>query len=250
VAGAAPRFLAQGECGVVVELSDAIDDAVNARVHALARAVREELGQAVQEVVPSYRSLLVVHDPLLVPRAGLVRRLRALCARIPVAAAAAPPRVVRIPVRYGGALGPDLEEAARLCALSAEELVRRHAAPLYRVHLLGFTPGFPYLGGLDPTIAVPRLATPRTRIPAGSVAIGGGQTGIYPVESPGGWRLLGRTPLPLFDPAPGAARPFLLSAGDGLRFAPVDDAAYAEVQRAVAAGRFEPSIEQAQRGER
>jgi len=239
----APRFLPQGEHGVVVELGDAIDDAVNARVHALARAVREELGGAVQEVVPSYRALLVVHDPIAVPRAGLVRRLRALCARLPESALVAPPRVVRIPVRYGGAHGPDLEEAARLCGLSAEELVLRHSAPLYRVHLLGFTPGFPYLGGLDPRIAVPRLAAPRTRIPAGSVAIGGEQTGIYPVESPGGWRLLGRTPLVLFDPAPGAARPFLLAAGDGLRFQPVDDAGYAEVERAVAAGRFEPQEE-------
>jgi len=247
VAGPAPRFLPQGECGVVVELADAIDDAVNARVHALARAVREELGAAVQEVVPSYRSLLVVHDPLRAPRAGLVRRLRALCARLPAAAAAPPPRVVHIPVRYGGALGPDLEEAARLCGLSPEELVRRHAAPVYRVHLLGFTPGFPYLGGLDPRIAVPRLATPRTRIPAGSVAIGGEQAGIYPVESPGGWRLLGRTPLVLFDPAPAAARPFLLAAGDGLRFDPVDDAGYAALERAVAAGRFEPRLEQGER---
>ncbi len=246
-----PRFLPQGECGVVVELGDGIDDALNARVHALAQAVREQLRGAVEEVVPSYRSLLVIHDPLRVARAGLVRRLRALSARLPEAAAAAPPRVVCIPVRYGGAFGPDLAEAARLCGLAPEELVERHAAPVYRVHLLGFTPGFPYLGGLDPRIAVPRLAAPRTRIPAGSVAVGGEQTGIYPVESPGGWRLLGRTPLPLFDPTPGAARPFLLAAGDGLRFAPVDDGGYAEVEQAVAAGRFEPRLERlSSRGDR
>lgn len=242
---AAPRFRPQGECGVVVELGDAIDEAVNARVHALAQAVRERLAAEVEEVVPGYRALLVVHDPLRVPRAGLVRRLRALAAGLPEAPAAAPPRVVRIPVRYGGAFGPDLDEAARLCGLSPEELVARHTAPLYRVHLLGFTPGFPYLGGLDPRIAVPRLAEPRTRIPPGSVAIGGGQTGIYPVESPGGWRILGRTPLRLFDPAPGAARPFLLAAGDGLRFQAVDDAAYAGIAGAVAAGRFEPDLEPA-----
>jgi len=243
VAGAAPRILPQGECGVVVELSDAIDDAVNARVHALARAVREALGGAVVEVVPSYRSLLVVHDPLRTPRAGLVRRLRVLAAGVAQVPAGPPPRVVRVPVCYGGACGPDLEEAARLCSLSPGELVALHAAPVYRVHLLGFTPGFPYLGGLDPRLAVPRLAVPRTRIPAGSVAIGGAQTGIYPVESPGGWRLLGRTPLVLFDPAPGAARPFLLAAGDGLRFVPVDAAGYAEVERAVAAGTFEPLLD-------
>lgn len=233
------RIRAQGEGGIVVELGEAIDDAVNARVHALARAVRERLGAAVEEVVPSYRSLLVVHDPLRSPRAALVRRLRALAARVE-APRTGPRRVVRVPVRYGGAAGPDLDEAARLCGLSPEELVRRHAAPVYRVHLLGFTPGFPYLGGLDPSIAVPRLAVPRTRIPAGSVAIGGEQTGIYPVESPGGWRLVGRTPLRLFDPAPAAERPFLLAPGDGVRFAPVDDEGFAAAAREVAAGSFSP----------
>lgn len=237
-----PRFLPQGECGVVVELGDAISDAVNARVHALAAAVRDALGEAV-EVVPSYRALLVIHDPLRTPRAGLVRRLRALAAQVPEGAAAAPARVVRIPVRYGGTFGPDLEEAARLCGLAPDGLVTLHAAPVYRVHMLGFTPGFPYLGGLDPRIAVPRLASPRTRIPAGSVAIGGEQTGIYPLESPGGWRLLGRTPLRLFDPTPGAARPFLLAAGDGLRFVPVEEAEYRELERAVAGGGLAPEVE-------
>jgi len=240
---AAARIRAQGEAGVVVELGDAIGDAVNARVHALARLVRERLAGDVDEVVPSYCSLLVVHDPVRVGRAGLVRRLRALASRVPVRAPGAPPRVVRIPVRYGGPGGPDLEEAARLCGLAPDELVRIHAAPVYRVHLLGFTPGFPYLGGLDPRLAVPRLAVPRTRVPAGSVAIGGGQTGIYPVESPGGWRVVGRTPLRLFDPAPGAARPFLLDPGDGVRFLPVGDAAFAAVAAALEAGRWAPEVE-------
>jgi KipI family sensor histidine kinase inhibitor len=243
VAARAPRILPQGECGLVIELGDAISDDVNARVHALARAVREALDGAVEEVVPSYRALLVVHDPLRTPRAALSKKLAALAAGVPEREAPPPQRVVRVPVRYGGALGPDLEEAARLCGLPADELVALHTAPVYRVHMLGFTPGFPYLGGLDRRIAVPRLAAPRTRIPAGSVAVGGEQTGIYPVESPGGWRILGHTPLRLFDPSPGAARPFLLAAGDGLRFVPVDDAGHAAVARAVAAGAFEPELE-------
>lgn len=241
--GALPRIRAQGETGVVLELGEAIGDAVNARVHALARRIRERLGREVDEVVPGYCSLLVVHDPLRVPRAALVRRLRMLAAHLPEALPAAPARVVRIPVRYGGAGGPDLEDAARLCRLAPDELVRIHAAPVYRVHLLGFTPGFPYLGGLDPRIAVPRLAVPRTRIPAGSVAIGGSQTGVYPVESPGGWRVLGRTPLRLFDPAAGAVRPFLLAPGDGVRFVPVDEAAFAAIAAAVEAGRSDPEEE-------
>jgi inhibitor of KinA len=111
------------------------------------------------------------------------------------------------------------------------------------VYLIGFTPGFPYLGGMDPRLACPRLASPRARLPAGSVAIGGEQTGIYPVDSPGGWRILGRTPLRLFDPAPGARRPFLLAPGDGVRFVPVDAERFAALARAVAAGAHQPEVE-------
>jgi KipI family sensor histidine kinase inhibitor len=227
------RILAQGEGGIVVELGDTIDDQVNARVHALASAIRARLPGAV-EVVPSYRSLLVLHDPVRTPRAGLMRRLRALAASLEDAPVAVPHRVVRLPVCYGGPHGPDLDEVAAVAGRSAEAVVALHAAPVYRVHLLGFTPGFPYLGGLDPALNVPRLEAPRSRIPAGSVAIGGGQTGVYPVESPGGWRLIGRTPLRLFDPR--RPRPFLLAAGDGLRFVPIDGEAFDAAVRRVEAG--------------
>jgi len=218
------RILAQGEGGIVVELGDAIDDAVNARVHALAAAVRARLGGDGLEVVPSYRSLLILHDPVRTPRAGLVRRVRALAAGLGKTPVNGPRRVVRLPVCYGGPHGPDLDEVAALTGRSAEAVVALHAAPIYRVHLLGFTPGFPYLGGLDAALAVPRLEVPRSRIPAGSVAIGGGQTGVYPIESPGGWRLVGRTPLRLFDPL--RPHPFLLAAGDGLRFVPIPPEAF------------------------
>jgi inhibitor of KinA len=214
---------------------------VSARVHALARAVSERLPDAVLEVVPSYRSLLVLHDPLRVPRAGLVERILSLAEEVERAPSPPPRRVVRIPTRYGGADGPDLADVARLAGISETEVVRRHAAPVYLVHFLGFTPGFPYLGGLDPGLTTPRLDTPRTRIPAGSVAIGGGQTGIYPVESPGGWRIVGRTPLRLFDPR--QARPFLLEAGDGLRFVPVDDAAFQAIAARVEAGEQAAEVE-------
>lgn len=228
------RILAQGEGGIVVELGDTIDDAVNARVHALAAVVRTRLGGAGIEVVPSYRSLLVLHDPVRTPRAGLVRRLRTLAAKLGDVPVAVPQRVVRLPVCYGGSLGPDLDEVAALTGRTADAVVALHAAPIYRVHLIGFTPGFPYLGGLDPALNVPRLEVPRSRIPAGSVAIGGGQTGVYPVESPGGWRLVGRTPLRLFDPR--RPRPFLLAAGDGLRFVPIDREDFEVTARRVEAG--------------
>jgi KipI family sensor histidine kinase inhibitor len=236
------RILAQGEAGVVVELGDRVDPAVNARVHQLARAVRDRLGADGLEVVPSYRSLLVIHDPLRTPREGLVERVRALAEEFAEVPAPGPQRVVRIPTLYGGEHGPDLEEVARLSGLSTAEVVRLHSAPTYLVHFLGFTPGFPYLGGMDPRLATPRLESPRARVAAGSVGIGGTQTGVYPVESPGGWRIVGRTPLRLFDLRREA--PFLLAPGDGLRFVPVDEASFAALAADVEAGRHRLEVEE------
>jgi inhibitor of KinA len=236
------RILSQGEQGIVVELGTAIDPALNARVHALARAISSRLGSRVSEVVPAYGSLLVIWDPLRVPRAALVRSIRRLAAEVAEAPEEGPRRVVRLPVCYGGEHGPDLADVARHAGLSPDEVVALHAAPVYRIHMLGFTPGFPYLGGMSPRIACPRLASPRTRIPAGSVAIGGQQTGVYPVESPGGWRLVGRTPARLFDPA--ARSPFLLAAGEGLRFVPVAPGAWRELSEAVARGSWAPEVEE------
>jgi inhibitor of KinA len=231
-----------GEGGLVVELGDGIDPAVNARVHGLARAVRERLGDRVIEVVPTYRSLLVRHDPLRVPRRALQREIEALVAKLPERSAdpAAAARTVHVPACYGGELGPDLEDVARHAGLEPREVIRLHASASYLVYMLGFTPGFPYLGGMSPRIATPRLDAPRERVPAGSVGIGGAQTGIYPVESPGGWRIIARTPLRLFDP--GAAWPFLLAPGDRLRFVPVERGELEDVARRVASRAYEPRI--------
>jgi inhibitor of KinA len=133
-------------------------------------------------------------------------------------------RTIELPVCYDPALAPDLEPLAAEKGLTVEALAALHVAPAYRCHLLGFRPGFPFLGGLDERLVAARLASPRSRVPAGSVGIGGRQTGVYPVDSPGGWRLIGRTPLRLFDPA--RAEPFLIRAGDTVRFAPIDRATY------------------------
>jgi inhibitor of KinA len=234
---------AAGERGLVVELGDRIDPEVNARVRWLARAVASRLGDRALEVVPTYRSLLVVHDPLRVPRKRLVRDVTALLAELPVEpeATAAAGRVLRVPACYGGELGPDLEDVARYSGLAPDQVADIHAGATYTVCMLGFTPGFPYLGGMPPRIATPRLETPRQRIPAGSIGIAGEQTGIYPVESPGGWRLVARTPLRLFDP--GAPSPFLLAPGDRVRFAPVSRADFEEIARQVAARRYAPEID-------
>ncbi|HVP68370.1 MAG TPA: 5-oxoprolinase subunit PxpB [Anaeromyxobacteraceae bacterium] len=235
------RMLAEGEGGLVVELGDAIDPVVNARVHALARAISDRLASDVLEVVPTYRSLLVVFDPLRVERGRLERRVAGLLSAAREGGAREASRTVRVPVAYGGAAGPDLDFVAAHNGLTPAEVVEIHSSTSYLVFMLGFTPGFPYLGGMSGRIAAPRLDSPRTRIPAGSVGIAGAQTGIYPVESPGGWRLIGRTPLRLFDP--GAERPFLLAAGDHVRFVPVSEEEWREIEGRVRAGGYEPDAD-------
>jgi inhibitor of KinA len=198
-----------GDQAFVVRLGDRIDPALGDQVLALLHRLDAERPPGVVDVVPGYASILVIHDG----HPDEVRRwLSAALATSDVAEAPAPRRV-ELPVVYDG---PDLPALAEEQALSVEEVIALHSAPVYRCYLLGFRPGFPFLGGLDPRLAAPRLATPRVRVPAGSVGIGGRQTGVYPVDSPGGWRLIGRTDARLFDP--GRADPFLVHAGDTVVF--------------------------------
>jgi KipI family sensor histidine kinase inhibitor len=215
-----PRFLPAGDRVMVAEFGDGIDEAVNARVHRVARALDGAAYPGIVETVPTYRSLAVHFDPRLVSAADVAAAVRDVD-RSAAAALAPPARVVEIPVFYGGVHGPDLPDVAAHCGLSEAEVVTIHAAGDYRVFMMGFTPGFPYLGGLSPRIATPRLATPRTAVPGGSVGIAAQQTGVYPTTSPGGWRLIGWTPSELFNPA--SAPPALLDAGDAVRFVPVTD---------------------------
>ncbi len=211
-----PRFRLAGESGLLVELGNRIDPGLSAMARAL--AVRLEEWPEVKEAVSSYASVLVLYDPLATTMESLRGRIiEAWSALRPEELP--PSRVILLPVAYGGEFGPDLQAVADATGFSTEEVQRRHAAALYLVHLIGFTPGFPYLGGLPPELATPRLSTPRIRVPAGSVGIAGSQTGVYPLESPGGWRLIGRTPSLLFDPR--RDPPSLLQAGDRLRFRPL-----------------------------
>lgn len=184
-----------------------------ARIRALGAAVRELRG--VTDVVPGFASLAVHFEPL-VARGETVRTAIAGAVADPRPAPPPEAREILIPVRYGGADGPDLDEVARHHGLAPDEVIAIHAGATYLVHMIGFVPGFPYLGGLDPRIATPRRATPRTSVPAGSVGIGGAQTGVYSIASPGGWHLIGRTDVTLFDPA--RAEPSLLRVGDRVRF--------------------------------
>ena len=233
-----PRYRAAGDGALLVEFAEEVSAAVNGRVRALLAALDADPPAGLRDLVPAYRTLLVVYDPLALPYAALLARLRALegTAWRPLP----PARRVTIPVAYGGAFGPDLADVAAHTGMAMEAVVGRHAAGRYLVYFLGFSPGFPYLGGLDPALATPRLPRPRTLVPAGSVGIAGGQTGIYPQATPGGWRLIGRTPLHLYDPA--APEPFLLRPGDALRFRPVDPPEFARLEAAVAAGRDAPEL--------
>ena len=210
-----------GEACLLLRLDSRIDAAVNARVHALVSRLQASRPGWVRDIVPSYASVAVFvdfdaaseGDPLDIAAAWLLTHSNHLAAHV------TPIRTVEIPVRYGGADGPDLDDVAAHAGLDCAGVIARHAAGEYHVAMVGFAPGFPYLLGLDAALAMPRLATPRVRIPAGSVGIGGAQTGIYPRTGPGGWRIIGRTDAPLFD----ALRdpPALLASGDRVRFVPV-----------------------------
>jgi KipI family sensor histidine kinase inhibitor len=214
-----PSFEPLSDDALLLRLGDSIDAGFNAQAHAIASRLREQAPSWLRDLVPAYASLAVFFDAQRIdsadPHAHVAGAVQGLLGASRSAALEEAP-AMEIPVCYGDEFGPDLTEAAQLCGISTDELISRHTAAIYTVAMIGFAPGFPYLLGLDESLTLPRLATPRTRVPAGSVAIGGAQTGIYPRESPGGWRLLGRTPRVLFD----AVRepPSLLSPGDRVRF--------------------------------
>lgn len=172
----------------------------------------------IRNLHPAYDSLLVVFDSLVLNRDEVESSVRSVL-KTQSAAAHPEPQIIDIPVTYGGESGPDLEDVAALCSLTPDQVIEAHAGTIYKVYFIGFVPGFAYLGELPPEIAAPRLRSPRKNVPAGSVAIGGKQTGVYPMSTPGGWRLIGRTNLTLFDPR--REKMSLLQAGDRVRFVPV-----------------------------
>lgn len=208
------QILAAGDAAMVLRLGDRIDPSINSRALAAARELSERQFPFIRDIVVGYASVTVYFDPLAVTARDIERRL-AEVARKGQSEVTGGARVT-VPVRYGGEHGPDLAEVAAFAGCSEDEVAERHMAREYRVFMIGFLPGFPYMGTVDERIAMPRRETPRLEVPAGSVGIAGLQTGVYPVVSPGGWRLIGRTELPLFDPD--ATPPAILSAGDVVRF--------------------------------
>jgi inhibitor of KinA len=218
------RVAAAGDSAVILRSADEISEAMLERVMATVAALDARRIRGLRDVVPGYASVMVVFDPLATSaqeiRQEIALALAMAPAGTPGAASAAP--TVEIPVFYDPEVAPDLVALAGEKGLPIAGLVDRHCRPTYRCHLLGFRPGFPFLGGLDPQLDSARLATPRVRVAAGSVGIGGRQTGIYPLAGPGGWRIVGRTPSVLFDPA--RLRPFLVAAGVRVKLIPIDRA--------------------------
>ena len=230
-----PRILTAGDGCVVAEFGDSIDMEINTRAAALGSDVMRLGFPGVLDAVPTYRSLAVYFDPLVCRREDLEDRIRGSLTEFRDEEEAER-SVVVLPVCYGGEHGPDLANVATHTGLSQEEVIRRHTARDCYCFMLGFTPGFPYLGGMDESLATPRLANPRTVIPGGSVGIAGKQTGVYPMDSPGGWQLIGRTPLRLFDP--NGTPPTLVDAGDWIRFQRVDEKTYVDLEAQVTSGAY------------
>jgi inhibitor of KinA len=230
---AEPRIRPLGDTALCLQLGEGIDPEVHRRVRAACAALERARLRGVVEWVPGYTAVTVHYQPQVVRYAELCRSLEAALAageELPVPAA----RVITLPVLYGGLEGPDLKFVADHHRLSVEDVIELHSRPDYLVYLIGFAPGFPYLGGLPEQLSTPRLEKPRLSVPKGSVGIGGAQTGVYSVESPGGWRLIGRTPVPLYDPT--REQPALLEAGDHVRFRPVGAEEYAQIEAGLKKG--------------
>ncbi len=222
---------------MVVMLEDKIDIMINQKVHLLHQKLKKMKIKGVRECIPSYASLLILYDPMVTSFAKIESLLRRIGENENSILEADRTRVIEIPVCYGGEFGEDIENVATYSGLSKEEVIETHSGVDYHVYMVGFLPGFPYLGGLDPRIHTPRLSNPRLEIPAGSVGIGGEQTGVYPLASPGGWQLIGRTPIRLYDDR--HKNPVMLHAGDTVRFVRISEDEFIEIAHRVEEGSYQ-----------
>jgi len=230
------RFLIMGDSALTVELGQDISPEINAKVRALNTAITENRIGGIVETIPTYCSVTVSYQPEIILYDELIRCLEELLGQMEVVDAPLS-HVLELPVLYGGEMGPDIDFVASHTGKTSDEIIKLHAEPEYLIYMLGFTPGFTYLGGLNPELETPRLKTPRTKIPAGSVGIAGKQTGVYPTASPGGWQLIGRTPVKLYDP--NRENPILPKAGDYIKFIPVNTDEYEAIAGQVSQGAYE-----------
>ncbi|WP_175986660.1 5-oxoprolinase subunit PxpB [Bacillus sp. Marseille-Q1617] len=224
-----------GDSAVVIQLGDAIEIDTHEKVKKVTSLLEKNPQKWLVDIIPAFTTVTLYYDPVTVlqekneelPYEGVCSTLAALLSD-DVENVSASPRVIEIPVCYGEEYGPDLEEVAQIHRLSPEEVISKHTNGDYLVYMIGFAPGFPYVGGLDPDLATPRRKSPRLKIPAGSVGIAGDQTGVYPIETPGGWQLIGRTPLRLFQPD--EETPSLLHAGDHIKFVSISEDEFKEME--------------------
>lgn len=237
------KMFVAGEHGLVVEFGTVISPQINELVQKLTKLLQSKTLEGIIEVVPTYCCVTIYFDPLLLARHDLSQFVKGLINEMKhIDMECLLPKVVHIPVCYGGVLGPDLEFVARSTGLSAQDVVQIHTSKPYLVYMLGFTPGFAYLGGLPTQITLPRQEKLRANIPAGSVGVGGNQTGFYPMEGQGEWWLIGRTPIKAFDPK--KCNPFLLSAGDYLHFEAISIEEYFAIRRQVTEGTYATKVSQ------
>ncbi len=229
------RILLTGDTSLSVEFGNEISESINHDIRAYKIALEKAGIPGIVETVPTYRSLMVHYDPSVIRYGELRKKLETLLGEMDEIVIPPSP-VLEIPVLYGGEMGPDLPFVAKHSGLSEEEVIRIHSSAEYLIYMLGFTPGFTYLGGMSEKIATPRLKQPRVKIPAGSVGIAGTQTGIYPIDSPGGWQLIGRTPVKMYDP--GRETPILPEAGQYMKFYPITQAEYDAILKDVEAGSY------------
>ncbi len=235
----AVEFLPAGDMAVVVQFGETVDPVVNRNVRQFCSALAALKLDWVKEIIPTYRSALVYYDCTRISWPDMVRSLEDL-ASSPQQTGPERQKVLVVPVQYGGEKGPDLPFVMQYTGLSESEIIQIHTAPKYLVYMVGFSPGYAYMGGLDPRLFVPRLGTPRLSTPAGAVVMGGTQTGIHPTETPGGMRIIGITPLKLFDPV--RDNPFLVDAGMMLVLRAIDGEEFARIEKEVAAGTHQPEV--------
>ena len=231
------RFLIAGDSSICAEFGNEISKEINAQIRAFNILLKESGIAGIVETIPTYRSLLIQYDPGVISYKSLEGKLKKLLARLD-SVEIPPSEVLEVPVLYGGEeMGPDLKFVAENAKMSEEEVIKLHSEPEYLIYMLGFTPGFTYLGGLNDAIETPRLKTPRVKIPAGSVGIAGKQTGVYPIDSPGGGKLIGRTPLKMYDAD--REKPILPEAGQYIKFVPIDRAEFDRIAAEVEKGTYE-----------
>lgn len=235
-----PRILPVGDCAVTVEFSDSISEEINRKIRIFYENISKENIKGITDVVPTFRSVLISYDPRLVLYRNLCKKLEKYL-YMTSGKDDKKKRIVLIPVCYEGEYGPDLKFVAEHAGLSQEEVIEIHTSRDYLVYMLGFQPGFPYLGGLDERIFTPRLSVPRTLIRAGSVGIGGEQTGLYPLASPGGWQIIGTTPVKAYNPKKTPSIPY--EAGDYIRFYPISKEEFSEIEQEEARGTYEFQVE-------